>query len=83
MAELNVLKTIKEIRGKINKNYDLKINDIKVIANNSHDQFDLIVNAFIFGYAQGMKACKKEIELKEFKTNHQFDEPLRKEKFSF
>lgn len=44
--------------GGINPYYDMDIEDMEKIYNNSNDGFSLIANAFTFGYIQGMKAQK-------------------------
>ena len=58
MARLNVMKTIEKSIGKIDENYDLCAGQIKEIAKNSSNQFELICNMFRFGYMQGVKAQK-------------------------
>lgn len=58
MSKMNVMKKIQEMRGKINIYYDMDVEDMEKISNNSHDRFSLISNAFTFGYIQGMKAQK-------------------------
>lgn len=58
MSKMNVMKKIQETRGGINPYYDMDIEDMKKIYNNSNDGFSLISNAFVFGYIQGMKAQK-------------------------
>lgn len=58
MSKMNVMKKIQEIRGNINPYYDMDIEDMEKIYNNSHGVFSLISNTFIFGYIQGMKAQK-------------------------
>lgn len=57
MSKMDVMKKIQEMRG-INSYYDMDIEDMEKISNNSHDRFSLISNAFTFGYFQGMKAQK-------------------------
>lgn len=56
---VNALNLINITKGKINGNYDMDIGNIVDIKNSSKDTFDLICNAFVFGYAQGAKAQKK------------------------
>lgn len=58
MSKMDVMKKIKEMRGKINIYYDMDIEDMEKIYNSSNDGFSLISNAFTFGYIQGMKAQK-------------------------
>lgn len=59
MSKMDVMKKIQEAKGGgINSYYDLDIEDMEKISNNSHDRFSLISNAFTFGYIQGMKAQK-------------------------
>lgn len=56
---VNALNLIKITKGNINSNYDMSIGNILDIKNGSKDTYDLICNAFVFGYAQGAKAQKK------------------------
>lgn len=56
---IDTLKVIKTTRGKINWNYDVTITSMNDIKHNSKCIYDLINNAFVFGYAQGVKAQKK------------------------
>lgn len=58
MSKMNVMKNIQEMKGKINPNYDMSIENIQTLVNNSDEGFDLVSNAFTFGYIQGMKAQK-------------------------
>lgn len=58
MSKMNVMKNIQEMKGKINTNYDMSIENIQTLVNNSDEGFDLVSNAFTFGYIQGMKAQK-------------------------
>ena len=58
MSKMNVMKKIQEMREGINPYYDMDIEDMKKIYNNSNDGSSLISNAFVFGYLQGMKAQK-------------------------
>ena len=55
---MNVMKNIQEMKGKINPNYDMSIENIQTLVNNSDEGLDLVSNAFTFGYIQGMKAQK-------------------------
>ena len=55
---MNVMKKIQETRSIISPYYDMDIEDMEKIYNNSHGGFSLISNAFTFGYIQGMKAQK-------------------------
>ena len=56
---VNSIKLINETKGKINSHYDACVNDILEIKNSTNNKFDMICNAFVFGYAQGVKAQKK------------------------
>ena len=58
MSKMNVMKNIQEMKGKINPNYDMSIENIQTLVNNSDEGLDLVSNAFTFGYIQGMKAQK-------------------------
>lgn len=65
MSKMDVMKKIKEMRGGINTYYDMDIEDMEKIYDNSHDGFSLISNAFTFGYIQGMKAQKAKDKKKK------------------
>lgn len=56
---VNALKIIEENKHKINDQYDLRLHDIINIKNNYKGVCEVISNAFVFGYAQGVKAQKK------------------------
>lgn len=56
---VDALKLINITKGNINGNYDMSIGNVVDIKNGSKDTYDLICNAFVFGYAQGVKAQKK------------------------
>ena len=57
----NTVKIIESYRGKINPRYDLGHIDIQAIYKNSESTFNMVCNAFMFGYAQGVKATKSEL----------------------
>lgn len=65
MSKMNVMKKIQEMKGKINPNYDMDIEDMEKIYISSNDGFSLISNAFTFGYFQGMKAQKAKDKKKK------------------
>lgn len=46
MSKMDVMKKIKEMRGKINIYYDMYMEDMEKIYNSSNDGFSLISNAF-------------------------------------
>ena len=56
---VNTLKLIKTTKDRINVDYDISITDIIELKDSSVDTFNLICNAFVLGYAQGVKAQKK------------------------
>lgn len=62
--QLNVLKTIKQWKctNRINPRYDLRLDDIRIIRENSENLLDMIFNSFVFGYAQGYKAAQAEMK---------------------
>ena len=57
----NTMQLINKSIGKINPNYDLRISNIQDILEDSKDRYDLIFSSFRFGYMQGMKAAKAEM----------------------
>lgn len=58
----NVMQLIEETKRSIDVKYDMSIDHIKDIKEQSNNFFDLISNGFIFGYAQGMKAAKANMK---------------------
>ena len=56
MAKLDVMRTIDNVREKINPHYDLRAYHMYRIVEISPTTFELIGNAFNFGYVQGSKA---------------------------
>ena len=52
----NALKTIENIKGKINPRYDMTIHHIQVLLSESSTAYELAYNSFTFGYAQGIQA---------------------------
>lgn len=60
MAKINVKETIIKYESKINHHYDMSIDDIRTIINISESTTEMIMNAFVFGYAQATKAKKKK-----------------------
>lgn len=65
MSKMDVMKNIQEMKGKINPNYDMSIENIQTLVNNSDEGVDLVSNAFTFGYIQGMKAQKAKDKKKK------------------
>ena len=62
MAKINTMKTIElwKRENAINPNYDLRLHSIEEIYKSSKNVVEMIISAFIFGYAQGTKAEKKK-----------------------
>lgn len=56
----NTMKIIKSSVGAINPKYDMTVKNMNDIFYNSQGQFDMICNAFKFGYMQGMKAMSSK-----------------------
>lgn len=56
----NTMKLVKKSVGAINGRYDMCIENIQEIKDNSQDDIELICNGFRFGYMQGMKAAQAE-----------------------
>lgn len=59
MGRLNTLKTIDKTRGKINPNYDMTMKDIRTLYEKNISKVDEMLDSFVLGYAQGVKAQKK------------------------
>lgn len=57
----NVKKVIESVRGTINPYYDLDYTNINEIYRTNSGEFDMICDAFTFGYAQGRNATLSEI----------------------
>lgn len=57
----NTMKVINSVRGSINPYYDMSHTNINEIYNNNTNLFDMLCDAFNFGYAQGSKATKVEM----------------------
>lgn len=57
--KLDVLKLIAKTRNVINPCYDMRLRDINTIYYASASKVEAISNAFVLGYAQGVKAQKK------------------------
>lgn len=58
---IDTMKTINNYKGQINVRYSMRVSDMCAIEEASDDLFDIISNAFTFGYAQGAKATRKEL----------------------
>ena len=58
---VDVLKTIEKTKGRINSEYSMSIHDALNIKNSSKCTSEVAYNAFLFGYAQGVKAQKKGV----------------------
>ncbi len=54
----NALKTIENIKGKINPRYDMTVHHIQALLSESSTACELAYNSFTFGYAQGIRAAK-------------------------
>lgn len=60
MSRLNVIKVIEEEKESMQRKYDLKVMDLRQIADISKDKWDLVMNGFYVGFAQGRKEAKAE-----------------------
>lgn len=59
----NTIKLIKETRGKLNNRFDMTVKDAENInAKRGNDLFGCMFDSFVLGYAQGMKAARKEVK---------------------
>ena len=59
MGRLNTLKTIDKTKGKINPNYGMTMKDIRTLYEKNISKVDAMLDSFVLGYAQGVKAQKK------------------------
>lgn len=66
-AVKNTMEVINGANQSINSYYDMSLDNLNDIYYNSNNAFDMIVNAFKFGYVQGAKATKAYIK-KQNKT---------------
>ena len=57
----NTMSIIEKSVGCIEARYGMCINNIQEIKDSSNDDFDLICNGFRFGYIQGMKAARAQM----------------------
>ena len=57
----NTMEVIKKVRGTINPYYDMSCANLNDIYANNKSLFDMLCDAFNFGYAQGTKAAKAEM----------------------
>lgn len=55
------MELIQRSEGCINEKYDLYVENIRDIKDESANLFDMIINSFRFGYMQGRKAAKAEM----------------------
>lgn len=60
--KLNVKKVIESYQKVYNRRYEPKAMQLKELYEMSSNPFDLITNAFAFGYVQGMKAAKAKMK---------------------
>ena len=58
----DVMKLIEETKITLDARYDMSMEHIIEIQNQSNSFFELVNNGFLLGYAQGMKAAKAEIK---------------------
>lgn len=58
----NTMNIVEKSIGCIDTRYCLRTNNIDDIISASHNVVDLVGNGFRFGYMQGMKAAKAEIQ---------------------
>lgn len=58
---IDTMKTINNCKGQINVRYSMRTSDMYAIQEASEGLFDMMTNAFTFGYAQGAKATRKEL----------------------
>lgn len=52
----NAIKIVEGMQGKTNRRFDASTIEFQQLAEAYPDKFELVRAAFIFGYAQGMKA---------------------------
>lgn len=58
----SVIEKAESMVGKINPYYALKTDEALELCKDSGDEFHMVVNSFRYGYLQGMKAAKAELE---------------------
>ncbi len=58
---INTMKTINKYKGRMNSRYTMRISDMYAIQEASNELFDIMFYSFVFGYAQGSKATRKEL----------------------
>ncbi len=57
----SVKKVIESVRGTVNPYYDIDCSNLDEIYRTNSCEFNMIYDAFTFGYAQGRKATLSEI----------------------
>lgn len=57
----NVLEKAESMSGKINPKYDITDQQADELYHDSRNSYEAVINAFRFGYLQGMKAAKAEM----------------------
>ena len=58
----NLMQKIQDTQKAINPRFSMDTKQFEEIRNNSKDMFRFGTNCFIFGYMQGVKAAKAEIQ---------------------
>lgn len=61
----NTMKLVQNANEVINPIYDIYARNINDIRKESEDVSDMIINGFRFGYMQGMKATKSDIDMND------------------
>lgn len=59
--QIDTIRTVNKYKRQINPRYEMCVSDMYAIQEASNELFDVIYNAFVFGYAQGSKATRKEL----------------------
>lgn len=57
----SVIEKAESMKGKTDPRYTLKTDEMEELYRDSGDWFYVIVNSFHFGYLQGMRAAKAEM----------------------
>lgn len=61
---MNFIEKIKLSRVKIDDRYAIRVSQMEEIVRDSDGVYDVVSNAFVYGYIQGMKATEKRSERK-------------------
>lgn len=57
-----VMRLIEEVRRKVNRNYTMRTDEMQAIYEMGSNAWDIMCNAFLFGYLKGQRALRAEMK---------------------